>query len=274
MIDATGKLLIFENFRTDRNLPKFAVPTEDGGLFNGGTINWATNGVRLTTDDNQSTEDWMRTPRVSRGSRGWVAKLAEWFSAKKPSMSILEFFSSVQNSAEELEVVASRAAGYEAALRHAKDSGQTALREQMEELLIAVRAEAQLAALGLGKYISEETLVRFYKECPKGLRLDWVGNFGRPIPPEVIQVKLGADKRGVFDNYVVLHYDPKGKSYKETKAETAARKDPILFGVISGRRRLYFVGDWKDEFCDLTWDQIAEAVGAASLGDVKKETVV
>lgn len=34
------------------------------------------------------------------------------------------------------------------------------------------------------------------------------------------------------------------------------RKDPILFGVIAGSNKLYFIGDWIDEYCDLRFDDV------------------
>jgi hypothetical protein len=40
-----------------------------------------------------------------------------------------------------------------------------------------------------------------------------------------------------------------------TKAEVEKAKDPILFGVLKGTRNLYFIGDWIDEYCDLTLDK-------------------
>ena len=98
------------------------------------------------------------------------------------------------------------------------------------------------------------------KKSPRGLRLDWIKNFTRVVPPEVLTAKVECDERGIFDNYVVLHYDPSGKSWADTQAERAAKADPILFGVVEGRRLLYVVGEWIDEYCDLSLDQIADVI--------------
>lgn len=52
----------------------------------------------------------------------------------------------------------------------------------------------------------------------------------------------------------------KKKSYKETVEErtkkTEQKRDPILFGVIRGSDKLYFIADWIDEYCDLTFEKI------------------
>jgi len=47
----------------------------------------------------------------------------------------------------------------------------------------------------------------------------------------------------------------------ELMAEIDAKRDPILFGVIDGKRKLYFVGEWEDEYCNLTLDQMADVLG-------------
>ena len=65
----------------------------------------------------------------------------------------------------------------------------------------------------------------------------------------------------VFDNYVILYYDPEGIVYKETAHEEAKRRDPIIFGVIAGSKKLYYVADWIDEYCDLTLDAFVDSLG-------------
>lgn len=203
------------------------------------------------------------------------SKLAFWRSTPKKrapvdegTISVEEFFTHIKNSASELVIVKERAAGYERALTNAKKNGQTALLEQLKAGLNAYRMEAQLVSMGLTKYVSEEDIVRFYKQSKRGLRLDWIANFARQVPETVTTTKERADELGIFDNYVVLHYDPEGKAYAESEAEKAAKKDPILFGVMKGRRQLYFVGDWIDEFCDLTLDQFAEIMGREAVQSV------
>lgn len=272
-----GKLEIFENFRTDRTLPKFRKPPaakkstgeyQDAALAEAllgdsdtmqMAVTWAAGASRST---NFRLEPYHRTT--------WLSRIKGLFKRKepKPSITIEQFFRSVKDSVENLEVVKERSAGYEAALLRAKQGGQTALFEQLTDNLVAVRAETQLIAMGLTKFLTEEPLIEFVKKAKKGLRLDWVENFVRVIPDDLLAKKSDADARGVFDNYVVLHYDPEAKSWSETEAQKASRRDPILFGLIKGRRRLYYVGDWVDEFCDLTLDQIADTLGRNPAGEL------
>jgi hypothetical protein len=48
-------------------------------------------------------------------------------------------------------------------------------------------------------------------------------------------------------------------------AEAERRKDPILFGVIRGSRKLYYLGSWEDEYCDLTLDKFIEQFGEEAI---------
>jgi hypothetical protein len=271
IFNADNKLDVFENFQTDRNLPKFQSPDNEGEELMGSSDSSSLvftgrhrGGVTLTSNF-----------AVNSGSvepKHWYSWFTRLFKKRppKPTMTIEQVFTSLKNNVAELEIVAERAAGYAAAMQRARESGQTALLEQLEQGLGAARGEAQLVAMGLGKYLDEAQVVVFVKQAKKGLRLDWIANFTRVVPTTLIALKMQADQRGVFDNYVILHYDPKKKSWAETNAEKARRKDPILFGVMEGKRRLYYVGDWVDELCDLTLDGVADVLGKESIHSLKE----
>jgi hypothetical protein len=47
--------------------------------------------------------------------------------------------------------------------------------------------------------------------------------------------------------------------------EKQKMKDPILFGYIKETDRLYFIADWEDEYCDLTFDEIVDVIGENKL---------
>jgi hypothetical protein len=133
------------------------------------------------------------------------------------------------------------------ALKEAEDAGQIALKEKLQSQLIINKYESILYGARIYYVIDETMIVDFVKKCKKGLRLDYVKNFIRPIPKQVIERKKMADSLEVFDNYAVLHYDPEMKSYSDTKKdseEKERKKDPILFGLISGSNKLYYIADW------------------------------
>jgi hypothetical protein len=194
-----------------------------------------------------------------------INKLLQAFGARKKVITIEQFFKHIKNGAEEIGLIDNRIAGYEELLQNAVDAGQTALVESLKDNINVVKIESQLLAQDLKTVITEDQVIEFYKQSEKGIRLDWIKNFGRMIPKELVSTKRKLDELEIFDNYVIMHYDPKAKSYKMTKAEKEKRKDPILFGVIKGSRKLYFVGDWEDEVCDLTLDKLVGEFGKEAI---------
>lgn len=176
-------------------------------------------------------------------------------------LTVEEFFSSIKNSKEELVLLTERFKSYESAIEHLKNTGQEALYETMCADLEVHRAETQLYATGHRKLVTEQNVIEFAKKAPRALQLDWVKNYTRSIPKKVVDVKVKLDELDIFDNYLVLHYNPDGKGNELTEKEKKDKEDPILFGVILGSHKLYFIGDWIDEYCDLTFDKMVETLG-------------
>lgn len=284
MLTTTGtELDVFAHFVRDWSLPKFKKKSD-------GRRQHAKQMGRMDSDSDDDDEEENEEPRVGfstltqgfviEGSTGmtafrparWLRWLVPSITVPRPALSVQDFFRSIHNSTLELAVVASRAAGYEIALMRAKQMGQTALLEQLQAGLVTMQAETQLVALGLHRYLEEQTVVAFVKQSPQGLRLDWLPNFTRLLPEDLQTLKQEADQRGCFDNYAVLHYDPTVTAYATTKAErdaaVAAKRDPILFGLMERSRKLYYVGDWVDESCTLTLQQIVDALGADSVKEL------
>lgn len=177
-------------------------------------------------------------------------------------MDALKFFTMVKTSSKESAAVyKDRVSKYLTALHNATNIGQTALQEELIRGLITNRYESVLYAEGCYYAVTEDLVAKFASRCEKGLKLSYLKNFARPIPQEVIDKVAKMNELEVFDNYVVLYYDPEGKIYKETAYEEAKRRDPIIFGVIAGSKKLYYVADWIDEYCDLTLDAFVDALG-------------
>lgn len=182
------------------------------------------------------------------------------------ALDVLAFFDMVKlKTQENAEKYYSRIEPYLVALKNAQTMGQQALADQILSQIFIVKYESLLKVSGFEKRITEEQLVSFVKQTEKGVSLCYVKNFSRPIPEDVMQKKIEADSLKVFDNYCVLHFDPDAKVYKmtaEEKQELRRKKnDPILFGVISGSRSLYYIADWKDEYCDLTLEKFIQISG-------------
>lgn len=179
---------------------------------------------------------------------------------------VIKFFDLVKlTTQKEVDDYYGRIGSYLAALKDAKEMGQTTLVDKWLGRIFTVKYESILRSKGFEKRITEAQLVSFVKKSEKGISLSYIKNFSRPIPKEVKEKKLEADSLHVFDNYVVLYYDPEGKVYKPTQAEREKERqrkaDPILFGVIANNRCLYYIADWVDDYCDLTLDKFLEVSG-------------
>lgn len=179
---------------------------------------------------------------------------------------IFKFFEQVKLTSKNNEKkYVERIEPYMIALKQANELGQKALADKLTAEIFNNKYESILYAENFHYKITEEELVYFVKKTEKGVRLDYIENFARPIPKEVAKIKKKADSLLVFDNYCVLHYDPDLKSYKQTKEEEEKlrrkKADPILFGMINGSRNLYYITDWIDEYCNLTLEEFIKVSG-------------
>lgn len=179
---------------------------------------------------------------------------------------ILQFFDFVKLETEDSkEKYKNRIKEYMILLKQCDVMGQTSMKEKLFQNIIINKYESILYAHGYQKLITEEKLVEFVKKSEKGLSLTYIDNYTKIIPLDITQKVIEANKLEVFDNYCILHYDPDKKSYQQTqediKKENQKRRDPILFGMIKNSNKLYFIGDWIDEYCDLTFDKIIDIIG-------------
>ena len=254
-LNPADSLLIFTSFRVDRSLPKYAEQEASRKAEQGRNIHFGDSGdsFALMSMDSQVT---MVTPPKSRLRRFWEGL---WKSEPKTD-DVQEVFTRIKASAEELTLWDERNEALTEMVKRARTAGQTELVGRLEAEEGVRKFENILYAKDRRKLISEKQLLTFTAKCEKGLCLDWVGDFVRPIPPEVVAEKAKCDADHLFDNYVVLHFDPKNRGTSPEAREKA--KDPILFGVIKGSRSLYFVGDWVDELCDLTFQEIIRQLGS------------
>ena len=120
-----------------------------------------------------------------------------------------------------------------------------------------------LAQNGFDRFISEVDAIEFFSKTDRGVRLDYVANYCKTIPADVSEKKFKADELNIFDNYAVMHYDPSVEAFRMSDSDekaVAKHRDPILFGLIDGSKKLYFIGDWITSEDDLTLDKIMMAL--------------
>lgn len=181
---------------------------------------------------------------------------------KNIQFSVLDIFNQVKIISGKEREFADRVNSYLSLIHKANDLHQEAQVEILLTKLVIHIYESVLAVSGFNHYVTFKDLISLQLGCKKQLNLDYIRNFTRVIPDEVYEKKIIADNLLVFDNYVILHYDPEGKSFSLTdEEEKIIKKDPILFGVINGSEKLYYIADWIDDYCDLTLDQVIEKLG-------------
>ena len=203
----------------------------------------------------------------SKGLYSFIEKIKKYFTSSKKEdgdeFDVVGFFSAVKGITGEhnKEQYVNRVKEYIECIGYAERNGQTALKEKLLSNLIVNKYESVLFANNYYQVLTEEVVVQLAKKSPKGLSLTYLQNYSRMIPIEAMREKNEADKLHVFDNYCVMYYDPDGKVYLETAEERHKRKDPILFGMIAGSNKLYYICDWIDEYCHLTLEKVVEIVG-------------
>lgn len=250
-------LLILDNFEVDYKLPKHDKKNKNNISSSGismdsirGSSGFSIGGSFSVPANDESDPEIKNISFIKR----IIIFFKELFK-EKPKLTVGDFFKAVKASAIDTVKYSDRVNNYLNALNHAKKNNQEALVQDIQQKIDEIKNESILYAGGFTTVITEEQVVKFYKECQKGLELTWIRNFIRVIPEKATDKKKEADALEVFDNFVILHYDPEKKAFKEED------KDPILFGVIRGSRKLYYIADWVDEYCDLTLEQFIEKFG-------------
>lgn len=125
--------------------------------------------------------------------------------------------------------------------------------------------EQILLDFGINTYVLYSDVKKFVKAVSSNhIHLIELERYEREIP-DTITEKITKTK-DVFDQFYVLFTDYTGQHAEKDKKEKI-EKDPILFGAFKASvdeklppdsriyPRLYFVGDWIDEYCDLTFDK-------------------
>jgi hypothetical protein len=257
----SNTLDVLDNFVIDRNLPKYkkSIDAESSNIsFSVASVDtsdlWSVGGGVSASIE--------RTPNIFTRLHQFLSDKLGGIFKKKP-ITIRQFFMGFSGAFEELSQVASIGKHYVKAIEQAEALNQTAMTERLKEQLDIVKGEAYLIAMGLKLYITEEQVLRFYEDTDenKHLKLTYLKNYVKMIPSDIVELKSKVDERGVFDNYVILHYDPFNNSTRMTDREEEIEKDPILFGVIENSRKLYYIGDWIDEVCDLTLEKMMSELG-------------
>lgn len=181
-------------------------------------------------------------------------------------------------------------------------TGQYRSLEKLAFLIECVDKEKEVLKVGVNEYIFRDDIDEFLQRRnikESSIKLISLSDYPRQIPAD-IQVKIKKTKY-IFDKMYVLFTDYTStvtRNYQREQHIKAKDKDPILFGVFETARkdksgsfiesrmlndRFYVIGDWVDEYCDLTLDKFVSlskkprkeivhpVVQPVSLEEIKKE---
>lgn len=284
-----GKIELLDDIQIDKNLSKHLVSQtismSGASSFNiSGAINNHLNRPRYDLVLTEMEYEYGFTKSLWLKFKIWLYKNFYLRTNKNPRIigvqELQQFFDNLKNGINELdkENIDSVLENYEFLLNNAKQNKQLALCEKIEDYSVILKNELILSTSEFNKFLDEDDVVEFYEYASKheeletNLCLTYIKNFVKIIPREITELKNKADQLEVFDNYVILHYDYDGNSVADTKEEIEKKKDPILFGVIRNSRRLYYIGDWIDTYCDLTLDVLIKTIGIEEK-KINKETI-
>lgn len=227
-----------------------------GMMVEGGRSNsfFATNG-------NPNVWDGISFPVRNRFNSEWLRMLAGAYIRFRmvftmPKKDPVKFFMEVKDNFEELEKTDVSDEKIQELLFTLENSRQKFAVATIINQQSIKKLENSLVEAGFTQYQTEESLIKFIKGVKKGLCLTELEYFDRPIPEDVMAKVDKAEQTKVFDNYYILYHDPKKADNKYFIEEKLKPKDPIIFGVIKGSTKMYYVADWIDEFCNLTYKDI------------------
>lgn len=169
-------------------------------------------------------------------------------------------------------------------LQKTKITGQTNAAKKIVDKYELIMRELKAATFGFDIIVYKSDIEKFITKISKHpVKIIELSKYSREVDDSVIEKLSLAKENELFDEYYVLFTD-----YTEKEAKKIAKerrdKDPILFGAFKTKdnnnipeTRFFYIGDWKDEYCDLTLDEMltqyetSESTGAKYNIEIPKD---
>lgn len=142
-------------------------------------------------------------------------------------------------------------------LKKYEKTGQTKAAKKLTFHIKSILKEKKIIDLGITKFVYRDDIENYIDNIADDVvKIIELKNYPREIPDELVEII--EKTRNIFDEMYVLFTDYTGEVEKKVKKE----RDPILFGSFIDRtvdemsQRMYYLGDWVDEYCDLTLDKL------------------
>ena len=180
----------------------------------------------------------------------------------KEKISPSQYFDYIKNAKNDITTEALKES-YSVFLKLAEKYTKLGQKESLKKLCFladTLKKEEKLIELGITTYIYKDVIEDYIENvADKTVKIIELSRYMREVPDELVETI--EKSKDLFDEFYVVFTDYTGK--EERKVEKERRdKDPILFGVFKNNSnvadRFYFLGDWIDEYCDLTLDKMVE----------------
>lgn len=154
----------------------------------------------------------------------------------------------------------------------AKRAGQDEFLKRLSFTYRTIEKEQLCLANGIDQFVYRDDIKRFIDivEPKNSIKIIELSRYARAIPVEVLTKIQETKALGLFDDYCVVYTDFTNEAVERTeeeKAFIAKNRDPILFGYFKHEAaalkhdRFYFIADWIDEYCELTFTQMLAELG-------------
>ena len=143
-------------------------------------------------------------------------------------------------------------------------TGQKEAARHLYNLCELAKREMDIIDAGIDTFVYRADIDTYVNnvadDCVVAIELE---NYEREIPDEIVDKIVMCKEKNLFDKYYIFFTDYTGE-HRSKVDEKKKAKDPILFGncLIEGKvsDRMYFIGDWVDEYCSLTLDKMIDAM--------------
>lgn len=143
-------------------------------------------------------------------------------------------------------------------------------------ILDTIEKEHQLVKMGINTFIYRDDIEKYIDSNKESVvKLIELSKYERDIPDEIVEVINNT--KTIFDELYIVFTDYTQKTTRRVEA-VKKEKDPILFGVFFDKDkrvcvdRFYFLGDWEDEYCDLTLDKMVASLNEQGIKPLRTIT--
>ena len=150
-----------------------------------------------------------------------------------------------------------------------KKTGQVKASKKLTFHIKSILKEKEIIDLGITKFVYRDDIENYIDNIAKDVvKIIELKNYPREIPDELVETI--EKTKDIFDEMYVLFTDYTGEVEKKVEKE----RDPILFGSFIDRavdemsQRMYYLGDWIDEYCDLTLDKLVSQTNKSIVKEI------